>query len=125
MTIDADSATCKDAWVSEKDRVKVLAYMRNEMLDTAHHPQLVFRSERVAPRGDRAFDVQGSLTVRGASKPVTVSLMVEERDGALAAVTGQATVRMKDYGLTPPKAALGAIGTKNEMTVSFRLQATR
>ncbi len=124
VTIDANSATCKDAWVSEKDRSKVLSYMRNEMLDTARHPRLTFRSERIVPRGDRAFEVQGVLTVRGIGKPVTVSLTVEERDGAVAAVVGQATVRIKDYGLTPPKAALGAIGTKNEMTVSFRLLPT-
>ena len=36
---------------------------------------------------------------------------------------GAATVRLTDYQLKPPSALLGAIGTKNEMTVSFTLKA--
>jgi hypothetical protein len=32
---------------------------------------------------------------------------------------------MTDYGLKPPKAALGAIGTKDEMRLDFVLQGLR
>jgi hypothetical protein len=37
--------------------------------------------------------------------------------------TGSATVRITDFGLKPPSAALGVIGTKDEMTFSFVLRA--
>ena len=36
-------------------------------------------------------------------------------------MAGRAVVRLKDYALKPPSAALGTIGTKNEMTVEFLL----
>jgi hypothetical protein len=32
---------------------------------------------------------------------------------------------MTDYGLKPPGAALGLIGTKNEMRVEFKLRAKK
>jgi polyisoprenoid-binding protein YceI len=121
LEVDAASATCKDAWVSEKDRAKVLAYMLHDMLDVAHHPKLVFRSERVIDKGGGDFEIDGQLTVRGIARPVVVSVAASE---GLSTVTGRAVVKIRDYGLTPPKAALGAIGTKNEMTVDFRLVAT-
>jgi hypothetical protein len=38
-------------------------------------------------------------------------------------IAGSGEVKLRDYGLKPPSAALGAIGTKNEMAVSFRLTA--
>jgi polyisoprenoid-binding protein YceI len=118
--VDAASATCKDAWVSEKDRVKVLAYMLHDMLDVEHHPKLVFRSERVVEKGGGVFEIAGQLSVRGIEKPVVVTVTAAPN---LSTVSGSAMVKIKDYGLTPPKAALGAIGTKNEMTVNFRLVA--
>jgi polyisoprenoid-binding protein YceI len=121
--VEANSATCKDAWVSEKDRRTVLAYMLNDMLEAEKHPQLVFRSTKVARTGERSYDLDGLLTVRGIEKPAKVAVTVEERDGAIGAVIGRSVVLIKDYGLKPPKAALGAIGTKNEMTVEFRLIA--
>jgi hypothetical protein len=41
--------------------------------------------------------------------------------GRITSLSGHAVVRLKDYGLKPPTAALGTIGTKNEMTVEFSL----
>jgi polyisoprenoid-binding protein YceI len=121
LVIEVASATCNDAWLSEKDRKKVLEYMQQDMLDAARFPRIVFRSERVLAAPGGGFEIAGRLSVRGMEKPVTVTATLEERNGTLLAVNGSAIVRIKDYGLTPPKAALGAIGTKNEMTVNFRL----
>jgi polyisoprenoid-binding protein YceI len=121
LTVDAASATCNDNWVSEKDRRGILEFMQKDMLDSAHHPEIAFRSTGVVATGKNAFDVSGMLKIRGMEKPVKVSVTVDEREGAIVSVAGQAIVSLKDYGLKPPKAALGAIGTKNEMTVEFKL----
>jgi polyisoprenoid-binding protein YceI len=123
LSIEAGSAVCRDKWLSDGDREKVLAFMRKDMLDIAHHPFLTFRSEKVSARGDGAYEIVGRLTVRGIEKPSIVTARVEESGGAVV-VSGQATVKLSDYGLTPPKAALGMIGTKNETTVRFRLAAS-
>jgi polyisoprenoid-binding protein YceI len=121
LSIDAASATCKDLWVSENDRGNILAFMFRDMLDVERHPQLTFRSSSVVMKGDRSFEVSGNLLVRGIDKPVKVSVMIDDGRGSLQSISGQAVVRLKDYGLKPPKAALGAIGTKDEMIVEFHL----
>jgi polyisoprenoid-binding protein YceI len=121
LTIEAGSALCTDAWLSEKDRRKVLEFMFRDMLDVERHPRITFRSTAVVATAEKVFDVSGMLTVRGIERPARVSVTLGESGGTLTALTGRAIVRLKDYGLNPPKAALGAIGTKNEMTVDFRL----
>jgi hypothetical protein len=50
---------------------------------------------------------------------------VEQREGTVIAVSGRATVRLHDYGIKPPKAALGAIGTKDEVIIEFRLPVSK
>jgi polyisoprenoid-binding protein YceI len=115
LTIDATSAVCRDTWVKPKD-LKKIQDIAFELLDVKQHPTLRFVSERIARKPDGTFEVTGHLTIRGITRPVTVAVAVDAR-----VFTGTATVRMKDYGIKPPSAALGTIGTKNEMRVEFRL----
>jgi polyisoprenoid-binding protein YceI len=66
--------------------------------------------------------VDGTLEIHGIAKPVTVHTSVEQDpSGGVRTLVGHAVVRLRDYGLKPPSAVLGAIGTQNEMTVEFRL----
>ena len=125
FTIDAASAICKDSWVSEKDRAKILMFMLRNMLDAERHPSLTFRSSSVVKKGDRSFEVAGNLVVRGIEKPTKVMVTVDDDQGALQSVRGQAVVRLTAYGLKPPRSVLAVIGTKDEMTVEFRLAPVR
>ena len=119
LTVEAASAVLKDDWVSEKDRVKILRTALDDMMDARHHPQLRFTSSSVKRTAENSFVVQGMLTIRGIAKPAAVLVKI---DGSpLARITGRATVALRDYGLKPPSALLGAIGTKNEMTAEFTL----
>lgn len=123
MTIEAASAVCKDTWIKPKDVKKVEDAALYEMMDVEKHPELSFSSSGVTRKGKDQFVVQGTLTIRGIAKPVTVSLTSKPLgDGALS-LSGDAEVKLRDYGLKPPSAALGAVGTRNEMTVSFVLTA--
>lgn len=125
VTVEAGSAVCNDTWLNEKDRRKVLDFMFRDMLDVEKHPRITFKSTGAVSTGDRMFNVSGTLTIRGVERPAQVFVTIVESGGELTAVTGRAIVRLVDYGLKPPKAALGAIGTKNEMTVDFRMAPLR
>jgi len=121
FNVEGASAVCKDTWVSSKDFKKIQSAALNDMMDVQKHPRLHFSSTRVVPAGSSQFDVEGLLTIRGIAKPVSVNVTMAERpDGALS-FAGKAVVKLKDYGLKPPSAALGTIGTKNEMLVDFAL----
>jgi hypothetical protein len=65
----------------------------------------------------------GTLSLRGIAKPNVITV-VPAADGS-PRFEGSAIVRLTDYGLKPPSAALGAIGTKNEMMFTFVLVGSR
>ena len=43
-----------------------------DFLLTAEHPTITFRSNAVRPTGDNTFELDGDLTIRGITKPVTL-----------------------------------------------------
>ena len=117
LEIESRSAVLKDEWVSAKDAKKIADYAQMEMLDSAKYPLLKFVSTNITARGNGVYDVQGNLTIRDVTRPVLVS--VTEKSGVCE---GKAIVKLSDYKLKPAGALLGAIGTKNEMTVTFLLR---
>ena len=125
LNVESASFVVKDDWVSasQAKSIREEAAGKNG-LDVTKYPQIRFVASSVAKSGG-AFTVQGTLTIRGVEKPVavTVSMKPEPAGGALR-FEGKAEVKLKDYGIKPPTAALGAVGTKNEMAVSFSLIAT-
>ena len=123
VTLDIESASvvCRDTWVSEKDRRKIQAFAVTDMLDAQNHPRITFRSTAVKPSGADQYTVAGTLTIRGTSKPVFVN--VKLRATGVLTFEGRAVVKLSDYGLKPPTAALGTIGTKDEMTLVFLVTA--
>jgi polyisoprenoid-binding protein YceI len=123
FAIESASAVCKDTWLSQKDLRKVQDYALNDMLAVERFRELTFSSSAVTRKGESTFEVQGALSIRGIAHTSVVTVRVEKQDPANLVLSGDAIVRLKDYGLKPPSAALGAIGTKNEMTVEFRLLA--
>jgi polyisoprenoid-binding protein YceI len=116
VAVYADSIVCRDTWVSEKDRVKILKVAKEEMLASAKYPLLRFESSRVS--GGEELVVEGLLTIRDKTRPVTVS--VRQKGGTFS---GEARLKLTDFGLKPPSAALGLVGTKDEMTVRFTVVA--
>ena len=119
LEIEARSAVIKDDWSPAKGSLeKIYTEMQTaSVLDSAKYPKITFASERIAAKGSGQFEVTGPLTIRNVTKPVTV-LVTQKGD----LYEGVATVKLSDYKIKAPKAALGAIGTKDEMKVSFTLK---
>jgi len=117
LEIESRSAVLKDDWVSAKDAKKIADYAQMQMLDSAKFPLLKFASTRITSRGNNTYDVAGNLTIRDVTRPVLI--VVTEKDGVCE---GTAAVKLSDFKLKPAGALLGAIGTKDEMKVSFLLR---
>lgn len=124
LVIEAASARCLDDWVSEKDLKKIERHAKEKMLAVQRHPEITFESNKIQPTTGSAFRAEGMLTIRQVSKPVSVNLELESESPQTLWFTGAASLRMRVFDLKPPKAALGMIGTKDEMTVRFKLRAT-
>ena len=123
LTLQAGSIVCRDTWLSAKDLKKVQAYALNEMLAASSYPEIRFVSGAISAMDANHFEVSGTLTLRGISKPAIVHVGVLAGGGQQPRFQGTATIRLTDYALKPPTAVLGAIGTRNEMELSFRITA--
>lgn len=123
FSLEGASIGCRDAWISSKEREKVIATARNDMLAVKEFPQIQFESTRLRPQSDHCFEVEGRLTIRGISRPVSLDVSLRPGHAGHLELSGTATVKLSDYGLKPPSAALGAIGTRDNVTVHFSLEA--
>lgn len=119
LSIDARSIVCRDTWASAKDLEKIQRLAYEEMLAANKFPSITFRSGNIRHVSADRYDVHGDLTIRDVTKPTVVAVEIRA-DNTFA---GSATVRMTDFGLKPPSAALGLIGTKDDMKFSFVLRA--
>lgn len=121
LEIDARSLVVEDDWVSEQDRAKIKAFTLEQILQASRFPWLRFQSAAVRAAGDE-IRVTGGLTVRDVKRTVAISLRLEEASAAGLAFAGHCLFPMSAFGIKPPSAAFGAIGTRDEMELSFELQ---
>ncbi len=76
-----------------------------DFLDVASHPTLTFRSTAVRPAGKGEYQVEGELTIRGATRPVTLTVQVSDEikdpwGNVKRGVEATARLDRKDWGLT-------------------------
>jgi polyisoprenoid-binding protein YceI len=123
LQIESQSIVNHDTWVSMKDLRKIQETALGDMLAAERYPYLRFRSISVNRAEENRYEVRGLLTIREISKPVVVIVTSTAEEGSALALEGTAIVKLTDFGLKPPKALLGTIGTKDEMRFSFKLKA--
>ncbi len=121
FVVEAGSMKVLDDWIGDgkKEDVRKEALGKN-VLDVAKFPRIGFVSTGVSGDTAGAFQVTGNLTVRGVARPVTLSV---KRIGN--GYEGETRFPMSAFGIKPPKAVLGAIGTKDEMTIRFAVGASK
>ncbi len=126
LTVDARSVTCKDPWITKKEqKKKIVDAAVNDMMAANQYPQLKFSSTRITGKSKGQFEIQGDLTVRGITKPITFVTAAKPSGIERLEIDGDAEINLKDYGLTPPAALLGLIGTKSKMTLRFLVWAEK
>ena len=113
MDVDARSLRVIDKGESEKDRAEVQKTMLGpEVLDSEHHPEIVFKSTGAEAAGQGRWTLHGNLTLRGQTRPVTVNVTL--KDGRY---TGETTVKQTDFGIKPPGKA--GVRAKDEVGIEF------
>ena len=125
LSIESASALCSDAWLSAKDLRKVQEYAVKDMLAADRYPRITFRSTALTRVDANRFQAQGMLTIRGISKPVSLMVSLRADSSGAPIIEGVSVIRLTDFGLKPPTAALGTIGTRNEMPFRFALAPSK
>jgi len=103
--------------LTDADRAEIAKTLK-EVLHTAQHPTITFRSRRVAGSAT-SFACDGELTIMSVTQPVTLQGRVT--DGR---VVGGATVVQSRWGIRPYSAFFGALKLSDEVKVDFDVALT-
>ena len=81
-------------------------------------PHVTFQAKQVSVSGN-LIKAQGTLSIAGKSKPVTITGKWAKKSGGMMAITGSVPLKMTDFGIDPPTALMGTMTTGNEITINF------
>jgi len=128
MTVKADSIVLSTE-VKEKDRIELEQTMREQVLEIAKYPEIVFVSSNISvtklAEGRYRARVIGDLTFHGATQKnlwITPEVTVS---GESLSAKGVFSLKQTDFGIKPFSAAAGTIKLKNELKFSFDIAAEK
>lgn len=115
LGVDARKLRVVDPEVSAKTRAEIQHTMEGPaVLDAERFPDISFRSMRVESIGADRWTVRGDLTLHGQTRPVAVDVARQGRH-----YRGSATLKQREFGMTPVSIAGGTIKVKDEVKVEF------
>jgi polyisoprenoid-binding protein YceI len=88
--------------------------------DAERYPELMFESTDVRHLGDRELEVDGTLTMHGVTRPITLAAQVERQAGRIS-LTATGRLDRGDYGVTP-SALLDAV-VSDHVTLELAISA--
>ena len=131
VSIKADSIVLSSnaKGVKEKDRLEIEQTMREQVLEIAKYPEIVFVSANISmtrlAEGRYRARVIGDLTFHGATqKNLWITAEVTLSGESLRA-KGDFALKQTDFGIKPFSAAGGTIKLKNELKFSFDILGSK
>ena len=113
---------------SDKDRREIERIMREEVLETAHFPEIRFTSSDIGAtqisEGMLALKILGKLSLHGVERDVMVPCNVVIDQDRLRA-NGDFGIRQTDYRIKLVTVAGGTLKLKDELKFSFDIVANR
>jgi polyisoprenoid-binding protein YceI len=112
----------------QADSVNTGSGMKNDKLkgkdffDAKHDPLITFHSNKVVQTGPTTFDVQGTFTIRGVSKPETLNLTVSGKGTGTGDIKGTMAFDRKEFGMN---SGIPFIRIADRVEVTVDLQGKR
>jgi polyisoprenoid-binding protein YceI len=117
IKIHADSVNTGSGMKDDKLKGK-------DFFNADHDPLITFLSKKIVQTGPTTFDVQGDFTIRGASKPQTLTLTVSgSRATGQGEIKGTMVFDRKDYGMNKGIPFVH-IGDSVDVTVDLKAKRT-
>jgi len=125
MKARADSLVVIDD-LSEKDRREIERVTREELLEAARYPEVVFQSAIVTARqmaeGRYQAPVAGELSLHGVTREFAIYVMALVKGDELRA-QGGFKLRLTDFNIRPISVAGGLLKLRDEVNLSFDILA--
>ncbi len=127
MLVQADSLAVVNK-VSDKDKREMERGMREDVLEVARYPEVVFMSTKVAANrtaeGQYQARINGKLSLHGVTRDHLLNAQVAVNGSTLRA-QGESTLRQTDYNIKLVSAVGGTLKMKDELKLSFDIVAER
>jgi polyisoprenoid-binding protein YceI len=70
-----------------------------DFFDAAQNPYITFKSNKVVPTGPHTYEVDGDLTIRGATNPEKLTLTISGKGTGSGEIHGAMVFNRKNYGM--------------------------
>jgi YceI-like domain len=115
LRVDARRMRVLDPGTSDNTRSEIQRTMQGSaVLDVERFPEISFQSKSIDAAGHDHWLVHGNLTLHGQTMPITADVLL--KDGHYR---GTATLKQREFGMTPVSVAGGTIKVKDELKVEF------
>jgi polyisoprenoid-binding protein YceI len=91
-----------------------------DFFDAKDNPYITFRSSKIEQTGPTTFDIPGTFTIRGVSKPETLSLTLSGKGTGTGSIKGSMAFDRKEYGMN---SGIPFIKIADRVEVDVALQA--
>lgn len=115
VTVQAEKLDCRNGTMNEHMRKALKATEFPTVVFRATSYDLAHTSESVG------VTLNGSLTLGGVAKPITVNAQAKPGADGTLIVSGTREVRMTEFGLKPPTLMLGTMKVDEKITVGFEI----
>ncbi len=117
FTVDTSKMTVKpDPKVDAKTQAQIQKDMEEMTIEPAKYPAITFRSSHVEKTGEGQWKVDGTLSLHGVTKPISLAV---SKPGE--AYTGHTVLKQTDFGIKPISIGGGTIKVKNEIEIEFQI----
>lgn len=112
----------------EADTVNTGSHMKDDKLkgkdffDAKNDPYITFHSTKIVQTGPRTFDAQGTFTIRGVSKPETLTFTDDPEGKGKGEIKGTMAFDRKEFGMN---SGIPFIRIADRVEVSVDFLATR
>ena len=93
-----------------------------DFFDVKQDPLITFHSSKIVQTGPTTFDVPGTFTIRGVSKPETLTLIVSGKGTGTGDIKGTMAFDRKEFGMN---SGIPFIKIADRVEVTFDLNAKR
>jgi polyisoprenoid-binding protein YceI len=93
-----------------------------KFFDAKQNPSITFLSKKIVQTGPDTFDVEGDFTIRGVTRPETLTLTVSGKGTGSGAIKGTMAFDREDYGMN---SGIPFIQIANRVEVTVDLKGKR
>lgn len=127
LVIRADSLSVTDN-ISDKDRRDIESDMRENVLETAKYPEIIYDVANVsvnkADNGQSQVMLNGQLSLHGVTRSQKVPTTLVPTGDMLRAF-GEFSLRQMEFGIKPVSAVGGGLKVKDEVKFTFDIVARK